>query len=210
VLNRPIDARVSARFTDLSLSLPAQQVHLAANETRAVTFSLPPARPVPQNVYSFEARVDASAEGTATLQEDLHVNRIANRTISVDGDLKDGAEVLPQILPGTGIGANLTQEACLPCRDFTQGAGSGLTTAYVAYDDHFFYFAAKIADATPDAGMLRFSRRDDDSYLYPTRAAGATLLPTVVEGMAEQQQDMSRKHLPVSSRSIRNGCSPHR
>jgi hypothetical protein len=199
VLNRPIDARVSAHFTNLSLPLAAQQVHLAANETRTVTFSLPPATPLPQNIYPFEASVDAGTMGTAALQEDLHVNRIAYRTISVDGDLKDWAGVLPQILPGTGIGANLTEEAWLPYRDFTQGAGSGLATAYLAYDDHFFYFAAKIADATPDAGMLRFSRRDDDSYFYPTHVQAPD--GTVLTWPENVRHYSYRKHFDVPSGS---------
>jgi hypothetical protein len=168
VLNRPVDANVSARFTNLPVSITSQQVHLAANETRDVVFPLPPTPPSPQNIYPLDASVDTGTQGTATLHEDLHVNRIAHRTISVDGDLKDWTGVLPQILPGTGIGANLTEEAWLPYKDFTQGAGSNLATTYLAYDDHFFYFAAKIADTTPDAGMVRFANRDDDSYFYPT------------------------------------------
>lgn len=168
VLNRPVDANVHARLTSLPLSIASQQVHLAANETRDIAFPIPPAPPTSQNVYPLEASVDAGPLGTATLHEDLHVNRIAYRTISVDGDLKDWAGVLPQILPGTGIGANLTEEAWLPYKDFTQGPGSNLATVYLAYDDRFFYFAAKVADTTPDPGMIRFTKRDDDSYFYPT------------------------------------------
>jgi hypothetical protein len=167
VLNRPIEARVSVHFTNLSVSIASQQVHLAANEKRDVIFSLSPASLSPQNVYSLEASVDAGTQGTAALHEELHVNQIAYRTITVDGDLKDWTGVLPQILPGTGIGVNLTEEAWLPYKDFTQGTGSNLATTYLAYDDHYFYFAAKIADTTPDAGMVRFAKRDDDSYFYP-------------------------------------------
>ena len=56
VLNRPVEARVSAHFTNLSVSIASQQVHLAANEKRDVIFPLSPASPSPQNVYSLEAR----------------------------------------------------------------------------------------------------------------------------------------------------------
>ncbi|GGH06442.1 hypothetical protein GCM10011586_23270 [Silvibacterium dinghuense] len=199
VLNHPIDANVSARLTNLSLPLDTQRVRLVANETRTVTFSLPPETPLPQNVYPLEASVDAGAEGTATLHEDLHVNRIAYRTISVDGNLQDWVGVLPQILPGTGIGANLTEEAWLPYRDFTQGAGSNLATAYLAYDDQFFYFAAKIADTTPDAGMLRFAKRDDDSYFYPTHVQAPDGTPLT---WPENVRHFSyRKHFDVPSGS---------
>jgi hypothetical protein len=172
VLNHPVDARVSAHFTNLTVTLASQNVHLAANKTRDVIFPLPTVSPLAKNAYSLDASADTEAQGTATLHEELHVNQIAYRTISVDGDLKDWTDVLPQILPGTGIGANLTEEAWLPYRDFTQGAGSSLATAWLAYDDHFFYFAAKVADTTQDAGMVRFAKRDDDSYFYPTHVQG--------------------------------------
>ena len=199
VLNRPIDARVSTRFTNLAVSIASQQVHLAANETRDAIFPIPPTSQSPQNVYPLEVSVDAGAEGTATHHEDLHVNRIARRTISVDGDLKDWTGILPQILPGTGIGANLTEEAWLPYKDFTQGVGSNLATAYLAYDDHFFYFAAKIADTTPDIGMIRFAKRNDDSYFYPTHVQapdGTTL--TWPEGVRHYSY---RRHFDIPSGS---------
>ena len=95
------------------------------------------------------------------------MNQIAHRTINVDGDLSDWKGVLPEILPGAGIGANMTEEAWLPFGAFDQGTVQGLATAYLAYDDQNFYFAAKISDATPDPGMLRFASRNDDSYFYP-------------------------------------------
>lgn len=168
VSNHSIDVKASAHFTNLPIAISSQQVHLSTNETHDIVFPLPRTSPSPQNVYPLDASVDAGAEGTVAHHEELHVNRIAYRTISVDGDLKDWTGVLPQILPGTGIGANLTEEAWLPYKDFTLEKGSNLATAYLAYDDRFFYFAAKIADTTPDAGMVRFAKRDDDSYFYPT------------------------------------------
>lgn len=168
VLNRPVDAKVSARIMNLSVAIASQQVHLAANETREIAFHVPAVSPSSQNIYPLEVSADAGKLGAVTHHENIHVNRIAYRTIHVDGDLKDWTGVLPQILPGTGIGANLTEEAWLPYKNFTQGPGSNLATAYLAYDDQFFYFAAKIADATPDEGMVRFAKRDDDSYFYPT------------------------------------------
>jgi hypothetical protein len=199
VLNRPTHAKVSARFTNLPFSLVSQQVHLAANERRDVVFPLPPASPSPQNIYSLDVFVDAGAEGKAMHHEELHVNRIAYRSITVDGDLKDWTGVLPQILPGTGIGANLTEEAWLPYKDFALGKGSNLATAYLAYDDRFFYFAAKIADATPDAGMVRFAKRDDDSYFYPTHVQAPD--GTALTWPAGVRHYSYRRHFDVPSGS---------
>ena len=53
------------------------------------------------------------------------------------------------------------------CQNSTTPAAQGLATGYLAYDDTNFYFAARIADSTPDEGMVRFETRDDDAYFYP-------------------------------------------
>jgi hypothetical protein len=101
----------------------------------------------------------------------MHVNYIAHKTVKVDGDLSDWAGVLPQVLPASGISANMTEQAYLPFMAAGNGAGgSGSSTVWLAYDEKNFYFAAKIADSTPDDGMVRFETRDDDSYFYPDTA----------------------------------------
>jgi hypothetical protein len=100
-----------------------------------VLFSVSSGKASPGNVYALSAAFDAGVDGSYSHEEDLHVNQIAHRTITVDGDLKDWDGVLPQILPGTGIGANMTEEAWLPFKDFSQGVANGLATAYLAYDE---------------------------------------------------------------------------
>jgi len=172
VLDHPVTGEITATLAGVTLSSKHQQVTLTANETRDVMFPVAGGKASPSNTYALEASMDAGADGISSHKEDLHVNQIAHRTITVDGDLKDWEGVLPQILPGTGIGANMTEEAWLPFKDFSQGTANGLATAYLAYDENYFYFAAKIADNTVDPGMLRFANRHDDSYFYPDRAAG--------------------------------------
>ncbi len=199
VLDHPVTGNVSASLAGVTLSPDRKQVTLAANETEDVLFPVTGGRASSSNMYALSASLDAGVDGMSSHKEDLHVNQIAHRTIIVDGDLKDWDGVLPQILPGTGIGANMTEEAWLPFKDFSQGAISGLATAYLAYDENFFYFAAKIADNTIDPGMIRFANRDDDSYFYPDRAAemaGTTLLwPAGVRHYSY------RKHFDVPSGS---------
>ena len=172
VLDHPVTGDVSASLAGVMLSPDRKRVTLAANETMDVLFPVTGGKASPRNVYALSASFDAGVDGISTHQEDLHVNQIAHRTITVDGDLRDWNGVLPQILPGTSIGANMTEEAWLPFKDFSQGAASGLATVYLAYDEKFFYFAAKIADNTVDPGMIRFANRDDDSYFYPNHATG--------------------------------------
>ena len=169
VLNRSLKGRVQASLSGLTVRPESQEISIGANETKDIVLRIERGKAAASNVYHLSAEFDAGVDGKTTLQEDLHVNQISHRTIQVDGDLSDWTGVLPQVLPGSGIGANMTEEAWLPFKDFTQGAANGLETAYLAYDDKNFYFAAKIADATPDAGMLRFEKRNDDAYYYPDR-----------------------------------------
>lgn len=178
ILNHRITGQLSVSVPGLQLEPSQKEVVLEANQTEDVTFTVAGGKAVPSNIYALSAKFDAGKDGISTHQEEIHVNQIAHRTIHVDGDLSDWSGILPQLLPGTGIGANMTEEAWLPFKDFKQGASSGPAMVYLAYDDQNFYFAAKIADATPDPGMIRFEYRDDDSYFYPdmvTDPEGKTL-----------------------------------
>jgi hypothetical protein len=66
-----------------------------------------------------------------------------------------------------GAQRSVTEQAWLPMVRFEKDVGAGLATGYVAYDDTHFYFAAKIADNTPDAGTVRMATRDDDASSTP-------------------------------------------
>ena len=43
----------------------------------------------------------------------------------------------------------------------------GLSLGYLAYDDKYFYFAAKIADSSPDGGTVRMETKDEERCFYP-------------------------------------------
>lgn len=167
VLNRPLSGRLQVTVPGLKFDSAEKSITVQGNQSVDVEFPIVAGTPSPSNIYAATIEYDAGPDGKATHKEDIHVNQIAHRSVHVDGDLSDWQGVLPQVLPGSGIGANMTEEAWLPFRDFRQGASGGFATAYLAYDNQNFYFAAKIADATPDDGMLRFENRDDDTYFYP-------------------------------------------
>ena len=172
VLNRPITGRVKAAVDGLALTAELQTIHLQPNQTQEVIFKVGSGSPAPSNIYPTVVEVDAGQDGKAVHREALHVNFIARRSITVDGDLSDWDGILPQVLPDVAINANLTEESWLPFKSFAKTANEGLATSYLAYDRDNFYFAAKIADSTPDPGMVRFSQRDDDSYFYPEQSTG--------------------------------------
>ena len=168
VLNRPVAGTLSAAVSGMRVSPVSRQLELQANETKEVEFSVS-GTGVASNTYPATIDFQAGADGSATHREDLHVNVIARRSVQIDGDLSDWHDSLAQPVGGSGIGPSLTEQAWLPFQQFGRGVKNGFATAYLAWDDRYFYFAAKIADDTPDPGMVRFESRDDDSYYYPDK-----------------------------------------
>jgi hypothetical protein len=167
VLNRPVQGKLKVEVQGLKLDPAEQDLQFAANETKVVKIGVS-GTAQPNNTYPMKMTFDAGADGVSPWEEDLHVNQIAHRTIKIDGDLSDWNGVLPQtILPGTQTGPTLTEQAWLPFAKFDQNAAQGLSTGYLAYDDKYFYFAAKVSDSTPDGGTLRFAKEDEDKFFYP-------------------------------------------
>jgi len=169
ILNRPITGRLQLNVDHLHMA-PSVPVSLAAHETRDVSVPMQDGDESPDNTYAAHLTFDAGADGRAVDDDKLHVNLIAHQTITVDGKLDDWKGVLPQPVAGTGIGANLTEKAWLPYEKFDDSVKTGVATAYLAYDDKNFYFAARIADNTPDPGMVRTATRDDDAFFYPEKS----------------------------------------
>ncbi len=149
---------------------PDSDVTLAPGETRDIEVAVQGGTETPNNTYAAHLTFDAGADGRALDDDTLHVNLIAHRTIAVDGKLDDWKGVLPQPVATAGIGANMTEKAWLPFEKYDDSVKSGVATGYLAYDDKNFYFAARIADGTPDPGMVRTDTRDDDAYFYPEKS----------------------------------------
>jgi len=167
VLNRPVQGKLDLKIAGLKLSPATQTLHFAPNETKQVVLNVT-GKPNASNTYALALRFNAGADGTAVYQEDIHANVIAHRTIQVDGNLDDWKGVLPQTISVVGQGGpTLTEAAWLPFKTFDQSVKTGFANGYMAYDKNYFYFAAKVADATDDGGTLRFATRDDDQFYYP-------------------------------------------
>ena len=169
ILNRPITGKLSVHRGETALEA-GPKLNLAAHETREIAVKTAGLQAVPGNAYPLQLEFDAGADGKAFHEETIHVNVIAKRSIKVDGQLDEWDGVIPQTLTAPGIGANLTEKAWLPFTKFDDSVAQGLSTGYLAYDEQNFYFAARISDSTPDAGMVRFETRDDDQYFYPETA----------------------------------------
>ena len=166
VLNRPVTGRLALTLGKLSVRPPGR-LTLGPGETREVSLPVTGGQAVASNTYPLALTFDAGLDGRAQLAEEIHVNQIARRTITVDGNLEDWKGILPQTITAGKAGRSLTEAAWFPFKSFDPAVGAGFATGYLAYDDQFFYFAAKVADSTPDAGTVRFATRDDDEDFYP-------------------------------------------
>lgn len=170
ILNRPVSGKLAVTLGKLTLDAP-QTVALAANETKTVEVKVTGGEATANNTYPLALTFDAGKDGKATHQEEMHVNWIPKRTITVDGNLDDWKDVPPQTIITAGANApSLTEAAWFPFKNFDTGVKQGFATGYLAYDNANFYFAAKIADDSPDEGMLRFETRNDDEFFYPEKS----------------------------------------
>ena len=61
----------------------------------------------PDNLYPLSVKFDAGKDGIAAHWEDMHVNYIEKRTITVDGKLDDWEGALPQVVKSSD-GASLS------------------------------------------------------------------------------------------------------
>ncbi len=170
VLNRKIAGTLTATVAGLTLNAPAQQLTFAPHETKIVPLQVTGGAARDDNAYALALAFDAGKDGAIHHEETVHANTIPKRTITVDGKLDDWAGVPPQTVSSDGVAkATLMEYAWQPFKTFDDSVKKGFATGYMAYDDQYFYFAAKVADATPDAGMPRYATRNDDEYFYPEK-----------------------------------------
>ena len=168
VLNREVKGSLNAIADGLTFATPGQELTLKPHETRDIEVAVADGKASPANSYPCTIAFDAAKAGIVRHVETMHANLIAKRSIVVDGDLKDWDGALPQtVTADASLQSSLTEKAWLPFMPFEEKVGRGVATGYLAADDHFFYFAAKIADDTPYDGNVRFETRDDDQYYYP-------------------------------------------
>lgn len=167
VLNHPISGSLKIEIDGLDTEYP-KIITIAPHETQEIAVRVSGGSPRPDNQYRLSLVFDTGETGVVRHEEQVHVNFVARRTISIDGDLSDWTGVLPQtIRAGKDTGPTLTEQAWLPFEKYPASAKTGFATAWLAHDDDHFYFAARILDDSPDEGTLRFATRDDEPFFYP-------------------------------------------
>ena len=193
ILNRTVSGSLQISIGDLQLAY-AKSLKLKGNESKTVRVRVVSGDANSDNTYPLAVVFDAGKDGKAEHVENMHVNVISKRTIKVDGNLDDWAGAIPQIVKGSSEASiSLTEAAWFPFEKFDSNA-EGLAHAYLGYDDDYFYFAAKVADKTPNEGTCRFETRDDDEYFYPDTAYMQTIHAmhaVVVENQVQPDNKMA-------------------
>jgi hypothetical protein len=165
VLNRSVNGTLSVTLEGLTVEPAQQALALQAHESREIFVTIAGGAPAEDNSYRLLAVFDAGQNGTTKHAELMHVNTIARRSIAVDGDLDDWQGVVPQT-SAQAVSASQTEKAYLPFLNWDRQSGGGAVTAWLAYDERCFYFAARVPRMD---GLIRYETRKDDDYFYPEK-----------------------------------------
>ena len=161
LLNRDIRGTLAVEAEGLVLEVPGE-VAIPAHGTVEIPLKVVSGKAAADNTYAFRLRFDAGADGVVQWLENLHCNVIARGRPGFEGPYA-------QPTAASATGATLMERAWLPMLklDAENTPAGGAALAWLGADDDFFYFAAKIADTTPDEGMMRFETRDEEADFYP-------------------------------------------
>jgi hypothetical protein len=160
-----VKGKLTVKIDGLAVEPREQTLSLGGQESREVFVAVLGGQAAPDNNYRLMATFDDGEGGTVKHAELMHVNQIAKRTVTIDGNLDDWQGVIPQT-SAQRVGASETEKAYLPFKDWEPQSGGGTATAWMAYDEKFFYFAAKVPSME---GLPRFETRNDDDYFYPDK-----------------------------------------
>ena len=182
VLNRPVTVNVGGSLSAIALiALTAQPVSLAPGETKTLTYAVK-GKAAQANLYGLSLSADGGKDGTTQIHEVMRVNVVAKRAITVDGVLDDWQGALPLTITSDGTASPTDAEAAWwPGKPFVSPTAKGLATGYIAYDERGIAFAAKIADATIEAGTFNFQKLDEDQFFYPEKV----MIPDGKNGFVE-------------------------
>lgn len=165
VLNRSVKGNLTLSLDGMVVEPAVQSVSLPRHGSRDIWVTVTGGNSAADNNYRLLATFDGGTDGSVKHAEVMHANVIAKRTITVDGNLDDWQGAIPQ----TGaqeIKANASEKAYLPFKNWDIKSSDSAATAWLAYDDKYFYFAAKVPSME---GLPRFETRNDDDYFYPDK-----------------------------------------
>lgn len=167
MLNTPLNGKLKISFDNLKTARQVMDITFEAREEKEITVAIE-GKSAADNTYPLWLEYDAGQDGAAIHQENLHVNWISKKSITVDGKLEDWQDALPQIIQtDESASRSFQDEAWMPFRKFDASVKGGFAMGYLAYDENNFYFAAKINDDSVYPGTVRFETQDENAAFYP-------------------------------------------
>ncbi len=169
LLNRPVRGTLRVEVGGLSPYVP-RRVEIPPHGEADVPLRATAGDAEAENAYP--VRLSFAPDGGPPVEwgETLRVNLVAAGAPADPDDFETWKTPWPQPVVAGGDGATQMERAWLPMLSHETAPPSGAAVAWLRADDDFLYFAAQIADATPDPGMPRFETRDEDADFYPAVA----------------------------------------
>ena len=166
-LNRTIKGKLTVKSpSEITLASNAQEVVLAAGETKTVSLPISAATPQESNAYPFEFSF-ASDAGNADYKEVLNCAVVPKATMSVDGNLDEWKDI-----PGVTIfgkddsvdSIEVLRRPWLALKESHPGLVSGRLK--MAWDDDNLYLCAEVNDPTDQKNALPMEGRDENKYFH--------------------------------------------
>ncbi len=170
LLNRPINGALSITApSGITLRADKANVELKPGEQHDVELEMTSGTSSAANAYDFAYAFDSDA-GKAEWKETLHVLLAPRATKTIDGNLDDWKDEPGVPVRATAKKADATLQAWQPFNKFVEQQPDGsYAELKAAYDDKFFYIAARVYDPAPQTPHVRLATWDQDQYFYSSK-----------------------------------------
>jgi len=166
-INRPIKGKLMVEAPpEITLESSAQEVELAAGETKTVTFPVKEARPQESSAYPFKFNFTSDA-GNAEYKEALNCAVAPKATITVDGNLDEWKEIPGVTVLGKDDSVDsieVLRRPWLALKEAHPGLVSGRLK--MTWDEDNLYICAEVNDPTGQKNALPMEGRDENKYFH--------------------------------------------
>jgi hypothetical protein len=166
-LNRAIKGRLAVKAPEsVKLAADAQDVELAAGETKTLSFPVASATPQESNAYPFEFAFTSDA-GNADYKEAMNCAVAPKAKITVDGNLDDWKAIPGVTIHGQDDSVDaieVLRRPWLALKEAHPGLVSGVLK--MAWDDDNLYISAEVNDPTDQKNAAPMEGRDENKYFH--------------------------------------------
>ena len=167
-LNKAITGNIAVTPpTGMTLNPATQAVSLNAGETKTFEFPVASATLSPEN--SYPCKFDfTGADGNASYSETMNAAVVPKKTMQVNGDMSQWADVPGFSVAGSDSGIDLSELARKPWTEIQKGNPKVTSGEFkMTWDDNFVYVCAQVNDVTPEPhSNLRMEGRNEDDYFH--------------------------------------------